>query len=354
MVKNLKILAGAKALAVLRDEGLRPEAVHVVAGAAGGPKWLTLNGLDRAIFSSWLKNPGHPVFLIGSSIGAWRFAAVAQGMESGSYDRFERAYLEQRYSVLPTAGEVTKGSVRVMDAYLDKDGIQAVLGHPYFRLNILAVRCNGPFSREERYALGPAMLLAGLANMLNRNLLGLFFSRTLIFDPREIPPFFNLDGFPLQRVPLQPWNMSSALLASGSIPLIMEGVRNLPGASPGVYRDGGIIDYHLDIPFGSSGLVLFPHYTDRITPGWLDKTLHWRKPAGVNLENVVLVCPTREFIRRLPYGKIPDRDDFVSFRGRDRERVEYWEKAISASQVLGDEFLELVHGGGIRDAVLPL
>lgn len=354
MGKNLKILAGKKAYAILREEGLKPEAVHVVAGAAGGPKWLSLNGLDRAIFSSWLKSPGHPVFLIGSSIGAWRFAAVAQGMESGAYDRFERAYLEQRYSASPTADEVTKGTVRVMDAYLDKPGIEAVLSHPYFRLNMLAVRCLGPFSREERHILGPAMLLAGLANVLSRKLLGLFFSRTLMFDPRDIPPFFNLDGFPLQRVPLRSWNMSSALLASGSIPLVMEGVRNLAGASPGVYRDGGLIDYHLDIPFGSNGIVLFPHYTDRITPGWLDKTLQWRKPDGANVENVVLLCPSKEFVKRLPYGKIPDREDFLAFRNRDRERVAFWEKAVGASRVLGDEFLELVHGRGLPDAVQPL
>jgi len=352
MKKNLKILAGARALSILRDEGLKKESVTVVAGAAGGPKWLVLNGLDRALFSSWLDFSPHPVFLIGSSIGAWRFAAIAQGMGSGAYDRFEQAYLAQRYSDWPTAAEVSRGTVRVMEAYLDQAGARAVLDHPFFRLSMLAVRCRGLLSRDERYALGPAMLLAGLVNGMSRTALKLFFSRTLLFDPRSRPPLFaKQDG--LQRVPLTPENMGSALLASGSIPLVMEGVRDLDGAAPGMYRDGGLLDYHLDIPFGDDGIVLFPHYTDSIIPGWLDKMLPWRKPDRDNIRHVVLVCPSEDFIARLPHRKIPDRDDFILFRGSDRERVAYWEKVVAASSILGEEFLELVQSGAIgREAAL--
>ncbi len=36
------VKAGSQALEIIRDEGLRPERVRVVAGAAGGPKWLVL------------------------------------------------------------------------------------------------------------------------------------------------------------------------------------------------------------------------------------------------------------------------------------------------------------------------
>ena len=63
--------------------------VDVVAGAAGGPKWLVLCGLDRAIFTSWIMERTRPVHLLGSSVGAWRFAALAQGMDA--YERFLEA-----------------------------------------------------------------------------------------------------------------------------------------------------------------------------------------------------------------------------------------------------------------------
>ena len=354
MADNLLILAGKRALSVLREQGLSPDSIDVIAGAAGGPKWLVLNGLDRAIFFNWITPKTHPLFLVGSSIGVWRFAALAQGAASGAYDRFEHDYLHQRYSARPTPLEVTRESLRIMDAFLGENEVPAVLSHPYFRLNMLTVRCQGLFAKENRYALGPAMLLAGMANALSRKALRRFFSRTLVYDPRDIPPFFDMEQFPLQRVPLTETNLRPALLASGSIPLVMAGVTNIPGASPGVYRDGGLLDYHLDIPFRNQGLVLYPHYQDRIVPGWFDKLLPWRKPNPHNMENVVLLCPARTFIERLPYGKIPDRDDFFRFRHRDRERIGYWEKVVQASRILGEEFLEQVHGQHIPEKIKPL
>ena len=354
MTDNLTILAGKEALAVVRDEGLSPGAIEVVAGAAGGPKWLVLGGLDRALFSSWLTSSPRPIFLVGSSIGSWRFAAVAQGIDSGPYDRFESAYVRQRYSFSPDASEVTRGTRSVMDAFLDERGVLDILGHPFFRLNMLSVRCRGPLSREDRHLLGPAMLLAAAANALNREFLRFFFSRTLFFDPRDPPAFFGQDGFPIQRVSLMPENVRDALLASGSIPLVMEGVRDPGGARPGMYRDGGLIDYHLALPFRTKGLVLFPHYSSRIIPGWFDKPLPWRRPEGINLDRIVLVSPSPGFVRRLPYGKIPDRDDFVRFRGRDHERMAYWGQVIQAGRGLGEEFLDLAGSGKIRNAVQPL
>jgi hypothetical protein len=198
------------------------------------------------------------------------------------------------------------------------------------------------------------MILAAAANALARKFLRVFFSRTLFSDPRDPPSFFGEDGFPLQKVPLGPANMRSALSASGSIPLVMEGVRDPHGAKPGMYRDGGLIDYHLDLAYRNPGIVLFPHYQDRIVPGWFDKLLPWRRPDGNNLDNVVLISPSPDFIRRLPFGKIPDRDDFIRLSGKDHERIACWTHVVSACKALGDEFLDLVQSGRIKKAAQPL
>lgn len=352
MSDNLLLFAGKKALPRLREQGLKPEDIEVIAGAAGGPKWLVLNGLDRALFFQWFRSTRKPCFLIGSSIGSWRFAAIAQGAEA--YDRFEQAYITQRYSDHPSPAEVTRESARIMDKFLDSAGVETVLNHPVFRMNLLAVRCRGLFRREGRRALIPAIFLAASANAISRKTLKLFFSRTLFYDPRTIPPFFNMNQFPLQRTALSTLNLSRALLASGSIPLVMEGVLDPAGATPGMYRDGGLIDYHLDLPFGAQGMVLFPHFRARIIPGWLDKMLPWRKPEAANMEQVVLLCPSQAFIERLPGGKIPDRDDFTFYRGRDEERILAWKRVIEAGRMLGDEFLDLVGGSGMRTRVRPL
>ncbi|OHD64229.1 MAG: hypothetical protein A2176_01000 [Spirochaetes bacterium RBG_13_51_14] len=355
MSSSISFIAGSSALQIIRDEGLKPDRISVVAGAAGGPKWLVLGGIDRALFPGSFRNRKKPLFMIGSSIGSWRFAALAQNNQKEALDVFESAYLDQSYSRMPTAAEVTDVSQRILDSYVDDAKTDEILGHPYLRLSMLSVRSKGIFTAESRSALAAGMALASLCNIFSRGLMRLFFNRTIFYDPRDIPPFINLTGFPIHRIPLTSDNFRQAVIASGSIPLVMSGVRDIPGAPGGVYRDGGMLDYHLDIPFDPDHehLVLYPHYTDRIIPGWLDKHLPWRKAHDRNMSNVLIVCPSKSFVSNLPFGKIPDRNDFMRFRGRDKERLAYWNAAVAEGRKLGDAFSDAVESGSIRRLVRP-
>ena len=56
-----------------------------------------------------------------------------------------------------------------------------------------------------------------------------------------------LAGFQTEYVDLSEQNVASALLASGAIPYLFEGVSDVPGGPRGAYWDGGIIDYHFDL-----------------------------------------------------------------------------------------------------------
>ena len=73
----LRIYAGPKARRHIEQQGLQPQDVGVVPGAAGGPKGLILGPLDRFIFGEWLAQSSQPVHLVGASIGAWRMATPA-------------------------------------------------------------------------------------------------------------------------------------------------------------------------------------------------------------------------------------------------------------------------------------
>ena len=45
-------------------------------------------------------------------------------------------------------------------------------------------------------------------------------------------------------------------------PLVLNPVVDISGAPRGNYWDGGIIDYHLHLPYErTNGLVLYPHFT---------------------------------------------------------------------------------------------
>ena len=352
---DLTILAGPKAYELIREGGLAPQQVAAMAGAAGGPKWLILGHLDRLLFSRWFAGRQTPLFLVGASSGAWRFAAACHRDPVAAIDRFERAYIDQSYSPRPTPDEISAQGRKIQCRLLSAQPPESLLQHPFLRLNVLAVRCKG-FARSERRPLQATGLGAAyLANLVHRGTLVWFFERTLFHDPRQRPPLRRMNEFSTRQVALRGDNLPAALMASGSIPYIMRGVPDIAGAPRGVYRDGGIIDYHLDLPFNTPNrITLMLHYTDRIIPGWFDKRLTWRKPRAGHMQNVLLVAPSPQFVERLPHRKIPDRNDFYLFQGRDRERVRSWQRAVSESRALADAFWTLVDNGRIRDQVRRL
>jgi hypothetical protein len=67
--EKLVFLAGKRALETICSQGLRPVDVKIVAGAAGGPKWMILGQLDRLFFGSWFRGRRQPLYLLGSSAG---------------------------------------------------------------------------------------------------------------------------------------------------------------------------------------------------------------------------------------------------------------------------------------------
>jgi hypothetical protein len=352
MFENISILAGSRAIEIIRDEGLNLSRVNVLAGASGAAKFLVLTGIDRMLMSLF-KERTDPLYLIGTSIGAFRMAAFCQRDPVGALGKLEREYIAQHYDARPGRKEITEESRRILNAYIEDGEIEYILNHPFMRLCFLSNKCKGLFKSENLLAQGLGFVLAAGINRLSRNWLGCFFERALFCASNNPPPFAAMNQFPLGTYRLTELNFKTALLSSGSIPMAMEGISNIDGV-PGVFRDGGILDYHLDIPFlpDENKLVLYPHFYDQITPGWFDKSLH-REPDKKNMNNVVLVAPSKRFVDRLPFSKIPDRKDFKTFFQKDKERIDYWKKVVEENKKLGDEFFEAIASGRIREIVQP-
>ena len=338
----------------LRETPLSPEDVHVIPGAAGGPKALGISGLDKAIFGDWLPRVPQERSLIGSSIGSWRFAAVASSDDpKAQLARLAELYTAQRFAKGVSAEEVSRKSVLFLEELLGGRE-DAILNHPWYRLNVVVVRSLGMLAEDARGRLGLGLMGAISANMVSRRHLGRFMERGIIHDARLKAPVSNLVDFPSHEVAFNRDNLLPALLASASIPLVMSGVRNVPGAPEGVYRDGGLLDYHLDLPWQQPGIVLYPHFTGKVIPGWFDKTLPWRRGNPGYLQDVLLVAPSPEYLAALPDRKLPDRKDFKVYAGDDAGREAAWRRAIAESDRLGDSFLERVETGRLADGVRPL
>ena len=354
MSPALTLRAGPDALKVIRERGLRAEDVDVIPGASGGAKWLSIAGLDRYLFGELLQEPRtRPLHLIGSSIGSWRMACLAQRDPLAALDRGHTAYIyEQVYPPKPSAVEVTRVLGGALDTMLGPNGAAEILEHPWARVHVITARGRWLAASRRRMALMAGLAIAAAGNLLSRRTLGWQLQRVIFHSCGDETPFAHLADLPTVHLPLTKENARDALLASGSIPLLLEGVR-VRGAPPGgIYWDGGVLDYHLDLDFGAgAGLVLYPHFYSHVVPGWFDKSLPWRRAPARNFRRTLLLAPTDEFVASLPGGKIPDRRDFYGIP--DRERMRRWQAVREASEQLGDELRELVATGRIADRVQP-
>lgn len=353
-MSNLVLRAGPAALKLLREEGLRSEQVKVMAGAAGGPKWLSLAGLDRYWFGEFFKARTQPLATIGSSIATWRFTAAAQDQPVKAIDRFEQAYLRQQYTARPNAEEISRVCRWLLDELLPDEHVSQLLNHAYLRPHIIAVRCLDRAAEEAPRELKLGLARIAVSNLRGRARLQKHMQRAVFYadDGAYRAPFlpFN-DQFETHEIALSASNLKAALLASASIPLLMQGEADISGAPPGMYRDGGLIDYHMDIHYQlQDGLVLFPHFSQRIVPGWLDKFLPWRKPHAQHLDRVLMIAPSDEMLARLPNGKIPDRKDFNRYKDID-SLMRDWGIASRECQRMADELAELMHRGELADRV---
>ena len=355
-VSALQVYAGERARRILVERGLRPEDVGVVAAAAGGPKGLVLNRLDRFVFGRWLHGGGI-VHLLGASIGAWRMACAAHEDPVQALAELEHDYIHQRYEHVPgrppSPGQVSRALGATLEHRL-AGRAAALLAHPRYRLHVFASRGRGMLGREGRLRTPLGYLGAWVANGVGRRHLGRWLERVVFCDPRDALPL-RLDDFRSSVVPLQPGNLAASVLASCSIPFWLEPVRTIAGAPPGPYWDGGITDYHLHLDYASmpSGLALYPHFQPMLVPGWLDKGWRRRHRASGHLSNVVVVAPSPHWVAALPDGKLPDRTDFKRYADDFDGRVRAWTRAAEEGQRLADEFAALVERDSIEAQPLP-
>ncbi|GGD53815.1 hypothetical protein [Lacimicrobium alkaliphilum] len=350
---DLELYAGPDALKAIREQGLKQQLFDYALGASGGPKWFVLAGLDRVVFSEFFSNRETPLQAIGSSAGAFRFACFAQQNPLAAINRLVERYSQTVYSDKPDAREITDKGRELLNVVLGDNGIHEILHNPAIQAHFIVARCRGATALESKpLQLGGLLASAG-ANLIKRKHLARFYQRYIFSAPDAQLSITDPHGMPSYSVALSEANLKAALLASGSIPVVLEGVKNIPGAPPGMYRDGGIIDYHFDLQFGPKpGLVFYPHFYKKPVPGWFDKNLKSRMPGAKSYANTLMLVPSDKFVASLPYGKIPDRKDFETMQ--PEQRIPYWQKVISESDRLGEAFMELTQDPDVADKIKPL
>ena len=343
MQSALSVYLGSEAAKTIGDRGWQSALFSTLIGASGGPKWLILSELDKLLGQALLLGRDEPMTLLGSSIGTWRHACLSLPEPGAAISRLQRAYLYQEYSCArPSPTEVSEVAEQMLRKALGPEGTRQIAAHPTLQNAIVTARAKGVARGERGWRLGVGMATASLSNAVSRRGLGLLFDR-VAFCHGELSSLPFVDGFNTQLTSIDEQNLIPALKASGAIPFLMQCEPTIPGASGGPFWDGGIIDYHFTLKANQTpGLVLYPHFRDRLTPGWFDKMLRWRTPHRSVIDQLVLMCPSDAFLAQLPHGKIPDRGDFRVML--PAERVAYWETCVRESERLAEAFHDLISG----------
>jgi len=352
-MSNIRIKAGKTAYDIIKSGGFNFDAVSAYFGPAAGPRWLIASGFDLTLLKNGLLGRSRAVALIGSSAGAWRFAAWVQPEAQKSYERLLESYINVKYTRMDTPATVGEKLTATINDYIEDEAISFALANKKYRLTILTARSRNLVASGNQFIQKTGLAICYLCNFFNRNNLYNFAERVVFYNGSKPPAFCFQPHFRGKFVRLNEVNFKFAVMASGAIPLVVEGVRDIYGAPRGVYRDGGLVDYHLTHQYAAKpgDIVLFFHHQERIIPGWLDKKLVKRLPPQDILSNVLMVFPSQSFVEKLPGERIPDRTDFLTYIDDHAARTNNWRRAVEIAAPLGEEFIELAESGKIKDIV---
>ncbi|NVK39300.1 MAG: patatin-like phospholipase family protein [Gammaproteobacteria bacterium] len=341
---SIEILAGAKALTHIQEHGLQPSDIRLMVGASGGPKWLMLSRLDQYLAEHFLPKAEQSISLVGSSIGSWRMACHAQQDPLATFKEFEAIYTHQRYESL-SPREITQFVDKVLAALFNDERAEHIVNNPKRKLHVVAVRNRLLMNGRHNISQIMGLLVAATGNVFSSKVVEALYPRVLISQGASHDPYHQRP----EVIELGVHNLKEALVASGAIPMALEPTK-VTGGKDRWHWDGGMVDYHFAGPFNvEEGLVFYPHFFPKIVPGWFDKGIPWRKAKAKNYDNVVVVAPSKEFIAKLPYGKIPDRKDFTKLNDVDREN--YWQTVLQATDALVDDFHNKLSKDGASSAV---
>ncbi|MEY4577580.1 MAG: hypothetical protein RL701_2283 [Pseudomonadota bacterium] len=354
----LEYRAGIEALHLLRTRELGPKAVSALLLPAIGPKWLVLAGFDRGLIEAgWFDtNAAQRLLLFGASVGAWRALTLAARDPLRAHAALLEAYITQRFTTADSPAAISGAYRRLLETVFEQADLAHAAQHPRLDLAIATVRAVGPFASERRGFQALALTAAALLNAIDPRVAALCLQRCVFATTGHVP-----GGYPLLQAAggvhalLTESNMREVALASGTVPMYMQLVRNLEGAQPGAYLDGGFSDYHLNrtADAGPGVTLLFSHQR-RIVPAWFDKFAPWRKLDPQALSRLVLVYPSEAFVKSLPGGAIPTRDDFKRFVQEPELRIERWRTIAERSRELAATFLADAASGAIASKAKAL
>ena len=353
---SLDIFAGPKAYQHIHENGLKPADITRIMGASGASKWLTIAGLDIAVFGDWLAASNHEISLFGTSVGAFKLAAAASADPALKLAQLAELYAEYDDSGLSGSMQdvITQSTRNMINKVLTPKVTKEILSNKRFRYHCGTVRPLGLFATNSLKRQGIALARAFAKSPFGRTELQNICERVIFKDPRSSEVIAAGDVYPTTTLDLNSNNLVNAVMSSGSMPIYMHPVKHLLHGKQENLYDGGMLDYH-PIPDmfwrPDNGLTLYPHFYSEVKLKWFDKFYPWRRAGAKELDRVILLCPSRDFVNSLPDSRIPSRQDFQRYSKMPDIRKQKWKETVERSYELGYDFTQAIKSGDFINRV---
>jgi hypothetical protein len=118
------------------------------------------SGFDLTLLKGGLLGRSQPVQLVGSSAGAFRFAAWLQPEALQSYNKLLDAYINVIYTKEDTPATILEKLTGIVNEYLEDDALSFALANKKYRLVIITARARGLVASENHW-LQKAGLITG-------------------------------------------------------------------------------------------------------------------------------------------------------------------------------------------------
>jgi hypothetical protein len=323
----------------LASNGTKPELDYFKAfsAPASGPRGFVTMGFDHHFvdMASSGNVKGHKWFL-GGSTAALRFVALIASIVSSSD---KTSVLKEHFTEMTyNKGDTPQVLSPMMSSLYEKIAppciVDSVVSHPYFHLAVMV--CSFPSYCADwadwRLKLYFARLF--IANLIYPGLCNKYYSRICFYTGNEPPPFINDKCIKFE--PLTADNFYQVLRATTCIPFVSERVTDIDGVGSGLYYDGAICDYHLNVKVHTPEfLMLFlgdvPDH--KVKGTFFDALLPWRQLPVDYFKFCCRLFPTQLFVQKIPGGQVPDVSDWFrkDYIQDPSKRKSAWRKTYGVS-----------------------
>jgi len=195
-MNRIRIKAGQRAYKIIKDGGFNFDSISSYFGPAVGPRWLLASGFDLTLLTKGILGRSNAVHLIGSSAGAWRFAAWLQPQATECYRKLIDAYINVKYFRDDTPSTVFTKLTKLINEYLEDDALPFALANKKYRLSIITARGRGLVASENLWLQKIGLITCYLFNYFNRNNIYRFTERVVFYNGGKPAPFLLKAAIP--------------------------------------------------------------------------------------------------------------------------------------------------------------